>query len=218
MWDGLQSLLQEFTGSLELEMPELAFRYISAVNLGLFEQFPTIETERLRLRELRDEDAPAVFDLFRRDEVTRYYDVETMTHATAASTLITFMRQRYDSRAGIRWALEDTASRTFVGTIGFNNINQVARKGLIGYELVPAAWGRGLATEAVRAVVRFGHERVELNRIEAVVMLDNHASARVLQKAGFVEEGVLRAFGYWKGRYHDLRMFSVLREGSAGSL
>ena len=182
------------------------------MNLSLFEHFPTIETERLRLRELLDEDAPAVFDLFRRQEVTRYYDVETMTDVAAARALITFMRGRYVSRTGIRWALEDSVSRSFMGTIGFNNISPVAHKGLIGYELVPAAWGRGLATEAVRAILRFGHEQVELNRIEAVVMLENHASVRVLQKAGFIEEGVLRAFGYWKGEYHDLRMFSVLRE------
>jgi ribosomal-protein-alanine N-acetyltransferase len=187
------------------------------VNLSLFEEFPIVETERLRLRELVDEDALAVFDLFRQDQVTRYYDLETMSDVAAASSFITFMRQRYSNRAGIRWALEDRVSRTLVGTIGFNAINQTAHKGLIGYEVAPAVWGRGLATEAVRALVRFGHEQIELNRIEAVVMLENHASVRVLQKAGFGEEGVLRAFGYWKGQYHDLRMFSVLRNSSGSS-
>jgi [ribosomal protein S5]-alanine N-acetyltransferase len=188
------------------------------VNLSLFEQFPVLETERLRLRELVDDDAPQVFELFRHDEVTRYYDVETMTDVAPAQALITFMVQRYGSRAGIRWAIEDRLSRRFLGTIGFNTINQGAHKGLIGYELVPPAWGRGLATEAVRAVVRFGHDEIGLNRIEAVVMLENQASVRVLEKAGFSEEGVLRAFGYWKGGYHDLRVFSVLRgdRGSAG--
>jgi ribosomal-protein-alanine N-acetyltransferase len=188
------------------------------VNLDFFEQFPVLETERLHLRELVDEDTRAVFELFGQSEVTRYYDVETMTDVAAAGTMITFLRQRYASRAGIRWALEDKVSRSFVGTIGFNTLSPAAHKGLIGYELLPAAWGRGLATEAVRAVVRFGHERVELNRIEAVVMLDNHASVRVLHKAAFREEGVLRAYGYWKGRYHDLRMFSVLRDDRAPRL
>ena len=159
-----------------------------------------------------------MFELFRQEEVTRHYDVETMTTTDAASAMITFMRQRYSSRAGIRWALEHKASRTLVGTIGFNNINQIAHKGLIGYEVLPAAWGRGLATEAVRAVVHFGHEQIELNRIEALVMLENHASVRVLLKAGFSEEGVLRAFGYWKGQYHDLRMFSVLRKSRGSSV
>ena len=181
------------------------------MNLSLFEVFPVIVTERLRLRELLDDDSPNVFELFRHDEVTRYYDVETMTDVAAAQSLVTFFRQRYATRAGIRWAIEDRATHDFFGTIGFNNINQSAHKGLIGYELVPTAWGRGLATEAVRAVVRFGHEGVGLNRIEAVVMLDNHASVRVLEKAGFSEEGVMRAYGHWKGRYHDLRMFSALR-------
>lgn len=181
------------------------------MNLSLFEQFPIIETERLRLRELLEDDAPHVFELFRHEEVTRYYDVETMTNVTAAQSLVTFMRQRYASRSGIRWAIEERATHAFVGTIGFNNIHQGAHKGLIGYELVPTAWGRGLATEAVLAVARFGHEDVGLNRIEAVVMLENRASVRVLEKTGFSEEGVLRAYGYWKGRYHDLRMFSALR-------
>jgi ribosomal-protein-alanine N-acetyltransferase len=188
-----------------------ATRYDPGVNLSLFEEFPTLETERLRLRELVAGDEGAVFELFGHEEVTRYYDTETMTDVASARSLILFMRQRYASRAGIRWAIEDRATSTFVGTIGFNNINQAAHKGLIGYELMPTVWGRGLATEAVRAIVAFGHTRVELNRIEAVVMVENHASVRVLNKAGFAEEGILRAFGYWKGRYHDLRMFSVLR-------
>jgi ribosomal-protein-alanine N-acetyltransferase len=76
------------------------------VNLNLFEEFPIVETERLRLRELVDEDAVAVFDLFRQDQVTRYYDLETMSDVAAASSFITFMRQRYSNRAGIRWGLE----------------------------------------------------------------------------------------------------------------
>jgi ribosomal-protein-alanine N-acetyltransferase len=182
------------------------------VNLSFFEQFPVFESERLRFRELVDADAPALFELFRHEEVTRFYDVEPMHDFAAASAMITFMRERYANRVGIRWALEDRATGTFVGTTGFNAINVAARKGHIGYELVPAVWRRGLATEVVRALVHFGHDRVGFNRIEAVVMLENHASSRVLEKAGFSEEGVLRAFGYWKGRYHDLRMFSVLRD------
>ncbi len=186
-------------------------RYDSPVNLSLFDEFPTLATERLRLRQLVATDAEAIFALFGREEVTRFYDTETMTDLASARTFIAFMRQRYASRAGIRWALENKTDGTFIGTIGFNNITQSAHRAVIGYEITPAVWGRGLATEAVRAVVGFGHTQVELNRIEAVVMLENHASVRVLNKAGFTEEGVLRAFGHWKGRYHDLRVFSVLR-------
>jgi [ribosomal protein S5]-alanine N-acetyltransferase len=187
-------------------------RYAARVNHRTFEQFPAIETDRLQLRELLDDDAPALFEVFRDEEVTRYYDIDAMVAVASAAVFIANMRQRYGSGMGIRWALESKSERTLIGTIGFNSINQSAHRGMIGYELARKDWGRGLATEAVRAIVRFGHEQMGLNRIEAVVMLDNHASVRVLQKAGFSEEGVLRAFGYWKGSYHDLRMFSVLRD------
>lgn len=181
------------------------------MNLAFFDRFPALETERLQMRELRDEDAPAVFEVFRDDEVTRYYDVETMADVAPAAAFVSEMRQRYVDRAGIRWALVDKRNASFVGTIGLGSISLSAHRCVLGYELGRRAWGRGFATEAVRAAVRFGHDQIGLNRIEAAVMLGNEASARVLEKAGFTEEGVLRALGYWKGRYHDLRMFSVLR-------
>jgi ribosomal-protein-alanine N-acetyltransferase len=184
---------------------------VFGVNLELFDRFPELETERLRLRELLDNDSPSLFEMFRDDEVTRYYDVETMTDATAAETVIARMQQRYRDRTGIRWAVVDKVGGTFLGTIGFNSINLFAHRAVLGYELARQVWGRGFATEAVRAVVRFGHDQVGVNRIEAAVMLPNEASARVLRKVGFDEEGVLRSYGHWKGRYHDLRMFSILR-------
>jgi ribosomal-protein-alanine N-acetyltransferase len=180
------------------------------VNSGVFERFPALATDRLHLRELCPEDAPSLFEVFRDDEVTRYYDVETMTEVAPAAALVAFLQQRFASRVGIRWAIVERASGSFLGTIGFNSINQSANKSPLGYELGRAAWGRGFATEAVRAVVRFGHQELGLRRIEAAVMLGNEASARVLEKAGFIEEGLLRAYGYWKGSYHDLRMFSIL--------
>jgi ribosomal-protein-alanine N-acetyltransferase len=181
------------------------------VNFEFFDRFPELETERLRLRELANEDAPSLFEMFRDDDVTRYYDVETMTEVTAAAEVITRMQRRYVDRIGVRWAVVDKTTGGFLGTVGFNGINLFAHRAVIGYEIARHAWGRGFATEALRAIVKFGHQRVGVNRIEAVVMLGNEASARVLRKAGFAEEGLLRAYGHWKGQYHDLRMFSILR-------
>ena len=181
------------------------------MNLAFFDRFPVLETERLQMRELLDEDAPALFEVLRDEEVTLYYDVDTMAGVWAAAEVIAEMRKRYVDRVGIRWALIDKGSASLVGTIGFNRINLSAHQCVIGYEFARRVWNRGFATEAVRAAVRFGHDEIGLNRIEAAVMLRNEASVRVLLKAGFKEEGVLRALGYWKGRYHDLRVFSVIR-------
>ncbi len=59
--------------------------------------------------------------------------------------------------------------------------------------------------------MRFGFEDLNLNRIEATTNLDNAASRRVLAKVGFTEEGILREYRYWGGRFYDLRMYSLLR-------
>jgi len=81
------------------------------------------------------------------------------------------------------------------------------RCGEIGYESHPDFWGRGLMTEAVRAVVACAHGRFELNRIEAWTLPSNDASDRVLTKAGFVYEDTLKQKAWFKGAYQDFRMF-----------
>ena len=84
--------------------------------------------------------------------------------------------------------------------------------GEIGYELAKAHWRQGIMTEALFAVIEFGFQAIALNRIEAMVMLENTASFKLLQKLGFLEEGILREYGYWKGQFHDLRIFSLLKK------
>jgi ribosomal-protein-alanine N-acetyltransferase len=66
-------------------------------------------------------------------------------------------------------------------------------------------------TEALHSVIAYGFDHLRLNRIEAWVMPENRASSRVLEKLGFSSEGVLRERGFWKGTYHDLEMFSLLK-------
>ncbi|CUS06195.1 GCN5-related N-acetyltransferase [Candidatus Promineifilum breve] len=85
----------------------------------------------------------------------------------------------------------------------------------IGYELAPDAWGHGYATEAARAIVRFGFETLGLHRISADTVADNTASARVLQKLGLTLEGRLRDKLYYKGRYWDVVLFGMIRPDQA---
>jgi ribosomal-protein-alanine N-acetyltransferase len=183
------------------------------MDLSFFDAFPALETARLLLRELNAGDGQALFAVFADDEVTRFYNVDTMDDVAPAQTIIARMRSRYTERVGIRWAIVDKADGRLIGTIGFNAIDASDHRAVVGYELARRAWGRGFATEALSRVVQYGHAKIGLNRIEAAVMKGNEASVRVLRKVGFEEEGILRAYGYWKAEYHDLRIFSILRLG-----
>jgi [ribosomal protein S5]-alanine N-acetyltransferase len=177
-----------------------------------FTYFPRLETERLVLREITTYDVENLYTLFSDPEVTRYNDVETFTEISDAGWVVSFLQDRFDRKIGLRWAVclkEDEDS--LIGTCGYNNWARRNNCGEIGYDLMRRYWGQGIMPEAVGAIVRFGFEQMLLNRVEADVTIGNDASARVLLKLGFTEEGTLRQRGYWKGKYHDQRFFSLLR-------
>ncbi len=92
----------------------------------------------------------------------------------------------------------------------------------IGYELNPAHWGNGYATEAARAMVEYGFRELGLHRISSWCVADNVGSARVLEKAGLKLEGRLRDNEYYKERWWDTLLYGLLvdewsepRSGSA---
>lgn len=98
------------------------------------------------------------------------------------------------------------------GGIGVHPFDDVYRKsGEIGYWLGVNHWGKGFATEAVRAIVRYGFDVVELERIQAGVYAWNEASARVLVKAGFELEGRLRRHAFKDGQFVDELIYGRLR-------
>lgn len=184
------------------------------MNVGVFDRFPVLETPRLALREPGPDDAAAVLALRADPEVGRFQAQEPLPDAAAARAQIARWRKRFALRAEIRWVVVTRDDGAFAGTAAYTHFVPGLDRGHVTYELARPAWGRGLATEAVRALVAFGHGAAGLNRIEAVVMPGNDASGRVLRKADFAEEGLLRAYACWQGRYLDMRMFSIVRKAT----
>ena len=86
----------------------------------------------------------------------------------------------------------------------------------VGYVLSRGYWGRGIMTEAVRAVIHFGFEELHLNRIESRCIAENMASARVMEKAGMVYEGTLRGREFIKGYYRDMKVYAIRRKEYRG--
>src|SRR6185369_13745408 len=100
-----------------------------------------------------------------------------------------------------------------VGGIGYTLQSDVERIGAeIGYWLGAAVWGRGIATAAVRALSRHAFAaHPELQRLYAVPYTTNPASARVLEKAGYVREGTLRRSAIKDGQVLDQWMYAFVR-------
>ena len=176
-----------------------------------FEQFPYIETPRLLLRELQKEDAEAIFRIFSDPEVMKYSDMDMFTRLEQAQFMIERQRHRFEQKEHFRWGIALKDSDIIIGTGGYVAWNRMWHNAELGYDLAKPYWGQGIMTEAVRAMIQFGFEHMELHRIEAEVMPENTASVRLLHKLDFQEEGVLRERSFWKDEFHDLAMFALFK-------
>ncbi len=179
-----------------------------------FESFPRLETPRLLLRQMTSQDAEAVFGIFSDERVVEYYDLDPFTSLDQAIQLIQRQHDRFRRGQGIRWGLAQKTADTIIGTCGLSLKSEY--RGEVGYDLARAYWRQGFMTEALREVVRFGFETLGLNRIQAHVMLGNTASDRLLDELGFQEEGLLHEYAFFKGQFHDLKRFSILRSDHKG--
>lgn len=177
--------------------------------------FPVLTTDRLVLNELEQSDTEHLFSLFSDEKVVEYYDIAVLSEIEQAKKILDIFQNRYVNGEGIRWAIRNKATNKFIGTCGFNSWKTSSRTAVIGYDLLPEFWNQGYITEAVNAAVRYAFSGKlacgELNRIQADTVPGNIASEKVLHKLGFKEEGLLRESGYWKGQYHDLKCFGLLK-------
>ncbi len=180
------------------------------MNDAIFDSFSEIETDSLILREIISTDADAIYAIFADAEVTRYYDLITMQRRREAAELIEFFAERFATESMIRWGITRKGDDRIIGTCGYVMLHR--HRGEIGYDLRRDEWRKGIMTEALDAIIDFGFRDMGLQRVEALVLPENVASARLLRTLDFTEEGTLRDYDHFKGTFHDMRCFSILKE------
>ena len=172
---------------------------------------PTLHTTRLRLRPFTDADLDAIFALQSNRRVLRYWDAPPWTERAQAERFITVCRQIEQDGTGARLAIERAAGGGFIGWCHLTRWNPDYRSARLGYCLDDAAWGQGFATEAAGALLRWAFGALDLNRVQSETDTRNMASRRVLEKLGFVYEGMLREDCIVDGEISDSWVFSLLR-------
>jgi RimJ/RimL family protein N-acetyltransferase len=165
-----------------------------------------LQTHHLTLRELTLADGPALSPILADPDVMRYSVRGVMT-AHATHEFIQWCMESYAESGFGPWAVIHKASGTLVGFCGLNQERVDGADEIeLGYRLAPPFWGRGLATEAVRATLEHGFNVLGLGSVIAIVQTPNVASVRVIQKTGF------NSFVY--SQYHRLavRIYRMTRE------
>lgn len=149
-------------------------------------------TARLLLRPLRRDDLDDLAEVYLHPLVTRWIGLHTRADVARE---IALALEHQSSLGWSFWAVEDRRTARMIGDCGLQPLEHHGPEVELGYDLHPDAWGRGLATEAARAVMEQAFGPLGIDRVIAVVKPDHIASHRVLEKAGLQRAGTRLAYG-----------------------
>jgi ribosomal-protein-alanine N-acetyltransferase len=155
-----------------------------------FIPFPDLETERLLLRQLNNEDANEIFILRSDEGVNEFINRPRAKTIDDALQHIEKINKGITNNESIAWAITLKADSTFAGTICLWNIVKDKDYAEIGYELLPEFQGKGIMQEAFEKVVEYVLENLKLKTIEAWVNANNFRSIKILEKNNFKRDNV----------------------------
>jgi RimJ/RimL family protein N-acetyltransferase len=166
-------------------------------------QIPTIETERLRLRPATADDLPVwTARIFADPNVVRYIPSSTTDPNERAERTLAFFNNLWSQRGYGEWLVTDKADGEIMGHCGLAFVGQTGETE-IDYAYAAPHWGKGIATEAAFAVLRYGFEQTQLTQVIGLVVPEHIASRRVLERVGFVYQRDAHYFGHLLA-YHTL--------------
>lgn len=176
-----------------------------------FHPFPILETERLVLRNLRENDVQEMLDI-RGNPVTMQYIsrplAKNLDDAAGVIKMITGFTERNER---INWAITEKGADKFIGMVGYVTFKPESYRAEVGYVMNDKYLRRGICYEALQAVLDYGFHTMKLHSIEAIVRPENIPSIQLLEKAGFVREGYFRDYIFHHDGFRDAIIYSLLK-------
>lgn len=181
------------------------------LDVSVFKKFPVLHTQRLVMRDLRPEDAAAVFAMRKSKAVNRFIARNPAENPETIDQLVDTCIGAFQNQKGIAWAaeLKDKPGK-IIGTCGFNTIDPQNLRAEIGGEMATDYWGRKLAFEATEAIVNFGFDVFGLHSIEAKVMPQNRGAIALLEQLGFEQQGYFKDRIWFQNTFFDMAVYCKL--------
>lgn len=170
---------------------------------------PPLSDGRVTLRAWTVQDVPAIVEMCEDPDVIRFTSVPVPYDADDARLWLDLHPARLAAGDGAAFAITEAGDDTAVGSIGVRVLHDQGAAET-GYHIVADRRGRGLATAALRLLARWTLAELPVGRLQLTTHLDNPASQRVAENAGFTREGVLRSWADQRGERVDLVMWSLL--------
>ncbi len=184
------------------------------MDINKLKNIPIIDCGDFYMRAIKAEDAEDMFEYAGDDEVTAKLSWSSHKNPdiTKASIKEHFLR-RPDNGIPNAYAIIFKENNKMIGTCDFWYVDFGKNCGEIGYVLNKNYWGRGIVSQALKEVVKFGFEYLELERVQISHATDNIASQRVIEKCDFRLEGLKRhSDKHRNGEYVDHKIYSILKE------
>lgn len=185
----------------------------------VFGDFPVLESESLVLKKIEEAHLQELFTIYDNEKVFEYCGIIPKHNLNTVSKMIDHFARDYHKKSRIKWGIfQKNDVNKLLGIIELMDFNQKVNMVTLGYYLAEDNWGKGIASESVRTVVKYLFEEVTINRIQAEVMPANVISKKVLLKNGFIKEGLLRQATLWSGKgIVDLEIYSILNKDYTNS-
>jgi len=184
----------------------------------MIEAFPTIDLElgnndsdSYFLREQTLDDAQDFLEYYSDPLVSKHIISFIPKNIEEAKNEVKYWMNVSSYNDGIYFAIARKSDNKMIGSVGVSGANRTHNRIEASYDLAKEYWGRGIMTEALKAVLKYAFEELKFNRIEAFAVPENIGSHKVLEKCGFQMEGILRQHRYHLGEYVDIVIYSVLR-------
>ncbi len=178
-----------------------------------------IETERLILRRFAYADDEAMLKNWIADEkIQSLYSEPVYSTKEAVKELLDKVIGSYEKNDYYRWAIIEKKSGECIGQIAYFLVDSNNHFAEIEYCIGSDYQCRGFATEATKAMIAYGFEKIHLHKIQICTKTINEPSKRIIEKCGFTYEGTLRDYFYMDGKYVGRLYFSLLRNEFADKL
>lgn len=174
--------------------------------------FPIISLpNQYMLREMHAEDSNNYMNILNKKELTASIPKSCIpSDLNQANDEVTHLRNLFHNRQGIYWAIAN-ASGELIGTCGFETWHKLHNRIEIAYELDPNYWRQGITSNAIRAISYYAFNILNINRIDAYMLTNNTASAKLLTKIGYTFETMLTEYRYFNGEYRDVYLYYMCK-------
>lgn len=174
-----------------------------------------IDTERLRVRLVAEDDLPALMAMNGDEAVTRFLPYATWKTPEDGKAWFERMRGIQATGTALQFVAAERGTNVAVGTCLLFRLDEPSARAELGYALARSHWGRGYMREALAGLISCAFGTLGIRRLEAEVDPRNEPSGRLLAALGFVREGRLRERWITKGVPTDVDVYGLLKDDRA---